>query len=531
MSLPLKLPHLAALYLLWFGIWVVVGPETCGPEFLQWSRVAMLAGKALLAVWLATRVPPPYRVFLGLLALSDASLGVSWGLFDPYGGVGNPRMSPDGKLQLSQIACAAFAFLLVCAWGHLALEQWRKRPPNLLTGAVFALLVAALIGLASAVLHNFDNLDKPLWNSLAGRLAGASGLLGYSGLILGIGCVLLGEALLSVPIVLGLTLTVGSDMSFATYPITVGAIWMAGQSLWLSALLRLPERLHPLQFVAEALPEKRSGLSGWLVMLSFGVLLMALAVARVPLESGWKAMFALLFIVLLVLILVHITHRVDTMVMYLKSHTQALHRNRLQAADWRETQPSLRATLDATGLGEYLDALRESSARLRQDLLFLGPERLFPPPKRSGGHGKPGCFLVMPFSLEWSKDVHRTLAQACKSLGVQALRGDDVFTPTDILDDIWQSLNGADFIIADITGRNANVMYELGMAHTLAKPVLIISRNAADIPIDLATRRVILYGQPEEGDWRDDLETKAVKAIGEILKAYGMAAEVSPSLG
>ena len=115
----------------------------------------------------------------------------------------------------------------------------------------------------------------------------------------------------------------------------------------------------------------------------------------------------------------------------------------------------------------------------------------------------------------------RTLSGACQTLAVQAVRGDDLFTPTDILVDIWHSLNGADIVIADITGRNPNVLYELGIAHTLAKPVLIISRNAADIPIDLSTRRVILYGQ-SEGDWRGDLGIKVSKAIKEILGAYGL---------
>ena len=129
----------------------------------------------------------------------------------------------------------------------------------------------------------------------------------------------------------------------------------------------------------------------------------------------------------------------------------------------------------------------------------------------------------MPFSLEWSNDVHRTLAAACKVTSVTPVRGDDVFTPTDILVDIWQSINGADFVIADITGRNPNVLYELGVAHTLAKPVLIISRHAADIPIDLSTRRIILYGQSED-DWREDLGSKVTKAIAEILRMYRLSA-------
>ena len=63
---------------------------------------------------------------------------------------------------------------------------------------------------------------------------------------------------------------------------------------------------------------------------------------------------------------------------------------------------------------------------------------------------------------EWSAELTRKAAKAI----------------TDILDDIWQAINAADFVIADITGRNPNVLYELGLAHALAKPVLILSRNA-----------------------------------------------------
>jgi hypothetical protein len=66
------------------------------------------------------------------------------------------------------------------------------------------------------------------------------------------------------------------------------------------------------------------------------------------------------------------------------------------------------------------------------------------------------------------------------------------------------------------------VFYELGIAHTLAKPVLIISGNENDIPTDLSTRRVIMYDR--DGDtWASTLECKAGRAIGEVLEKYGLA--------
>jgi hypothetical protein len=154
-------------------------------------------------------------------------------------------------------------------------------------------------------------------------------------------------------------------------------------------------------------------------------------------------------------------------------------------------------------------------------VLFLGPERLYAAPKERAAAGQSSCFIVMPFGETWSADVHRILTSACDAAGVRPVRGDDLFTPTDILEDIWQSINAADFVIADITGRNPNVLYELGIAHTLAKPVLILSKAASDIPIDLATRRVILYGQKAEA-WRDELALLISAEISYVIEDYAL---------
>ena len=253
------------------------------------------------------------------------------------------------------------------------------------------------------------------------------------------------------------------------------------------------------------------------------------AIGLVPVHPVWKSFLSVLFVVIFVAAVVWLTDRFDEAVQYLESYTTRLHQQQLRAEDWREADTSIRTTLESTGLGWYLDALRDSAERLRQDVLFLGVERLYPAPHlRAAARGPVRCFIVMPFSLEWSNDVHQALVAACKGTSVTPVRGDDVFTPTDILVDIWQSINGADFVIADITGRNPNVLYELGVAHTLAKPVLIISRHAVDIPIDLSTRRIILYGQ-SEGDWREDLGIRVTKAIKEILLLYRLSA-TAPAL-
>lgn len=78
-------------------------------------------------------------------------------------------------------------------------------------------------------------------------------------------------------------------------------------------------------------------------------------------------------------------------------------------------------------------------------------------------------------------------------------RGDDVFGSNVIMDDIRESINRARLIIADLTGRNANVFYEVGIAHTLNKSVLLLAQSIEDVPFDLRHRRVLLYDYSPKG--------------------------------
>src|SRR5262245_13407600 len=278
----------------------------------------------------------------------------------------------------------------------------------------------------------------------------------------------------------------------------------------------VPARARP----AGAGPSGRSGLSGILILLSLGAVLLSPLVWFLPVETAWKLLFSVLFLVALVTMLVWITDRFDDTIAYLREYVQRVHRSQLVSGDWRHAQPPIVAALYSTGLDLFLNEFCDSAARLKRDVLFLGPERLYGAPRDRAGPRQATCFIVMPFGEAWSPDVHRILARACEAASVRSVRGDDLFTPTDILEDIWQSINAADFVIADITGRNPNVLYELGIAHTLAKPVLILSMRAADIPIDLATRRGIVYGQKADA-WREDLARMIQEAIAKVVEDYG----------
>jgi hypothetical protein len=524
---PLKLGSVAAFYLLWLGNWLVLKEVAFGPQNYSWTQALVATAAGLIAFRASRRVAKPYPAFLVMLGVGLLLLAVSWATYDP--GFRRPFLHFGGEdaPSYSDVSQAGFVFALICAWGYLAIVEWRRKPPSALTSIVFAVL---MFGLA-IILANFyfpeygSSLD-----TIAGRLDAVIAGLEFLLLAIGLACVLLGQPAIITWMLFATAVLIAGEIvySSAEVPDSIQPIWMFAELLLLGTLLMLPDTLTPAAgvpmpptSVSEPGRSRRSGLSGLLILLSLGAVLLSVAVWLALVPSVWKHFFSILFVVGLVVILVWITDRFDEAVQYLKAYATKLHRQRLEGDDWRQADPQIRALLHSTGLGAYLDTLCDSADRLKQDVLFLGPERLYPPPKPSGQQGGVRCFLVMPFSFEWSNDVHRILAGACKAAGVHPVRGDDLFTPTDILDDIWQALNGADFVIADITGRNPNVLYELGIAHALAKPVLILSRNAQDIPIDLSTRRVILYGQAE-CDWREELAHKVAKAIADLLGTYAL---------
>jgi hypothetical protein len=528
----LKVGALAALYLLWLAIWFVVGNEPYGPGRYYWGQASAPAATGIIALYASRRSPRPYPGFLIMQGLAFLLLAGSWVTYQVSSGPSTVvESSPQGASGdlfevISNSLYASCVFVFMCAWGYLALERWDTRPLSLLTTFVFAALMAGL-GLIFASFYYYKY--SHLLNTALGRLDAVTAALEFAVLAIGLLCMLLKEPPVVIWMVIGTVILMAGDMAYSgtTVPRIIEAVWMLGQFLLLSAMVGMLGAPIPNTIASDASgaarPEGsgRSGLSGILILLSLGAVLLSPLVWFLPVQAVWQSFFSVLFIVALVTILVWITDRFDDTVAYLREYVRRVHQSKLVSEDWRGTRPRIGTALRSTGLDVFLDEFRGSATQLKQDVLFLGPERLYAPPKDRADPRKASCFIVMPFSQEWSADVHRILARACEAAGVRPVRGDDLFTPTDILEDIWQSINAADFVIADITGRNPNVLYELGIAHTLAKPVLILSKEAADIPIDLATRRVILYGQKADA-WREDLARMIQEAIAKVVEDYGL---------
>jgi len=105
---------------------------------------------------------------------------------------------------------------------------------------------------------------------------------------------------------------------------------------------------------------------------------------------------------------------------------------------------------------------------------------------------------------------------AIEEAGLQAVRADSIFLPSAIMPDIWRLLSEARVLVADLTGRNPNVFYELGLAHALQKPVILVANNLDDVPFVLRGLRVLSYDKDNE-DWGVELQRTIVLSLKETL--------------
>jgi hypothetical protein len=104
------------------------------------------------------------------------------------------------------------------------------------------------------------------------------------------------------------------------------------------------------------------------------------------------------------------------------------------------------------------------------------------------------CFVMMPFAPPLGDYYSKIYKPAIEKAGLRPVRADaDIFGTGKIIDQIWAGINSAKVLVAELTTRNPNVFYELGLAHALEKPVVLVSSNEADIPFDLKHIRVIYY--------------------------------------
>jgi hypothetical protein len=126
-------------------------------------------------------------------------------------------------------------------------------------------------------------------------------------------------------------------------------------------------------------------------------------------------------------------------------------------------------------------------------------------------------FVLMPFKDDMLPVYEDHIKPTCASLKLSVRRADDFFTADSVVGDIWKAIVNARLIVADCTDRNPNVFYEIGLAHTIGKPTILLTQKSEDVPFDLRHWRHIAYQLTPRG--MKEFETKFKETVRNVLSS------------
>jgi hypothetical protein len=108
-------------------------------------------------------------------------------------------------------------------------------------------------------------------------------------------------------------------------------------------------------------------------------------------------------------------------------------------------------------------------------------------------HRRPKAFVAMPFSEPYDTVYREVIRPVAEEEDFEVLRIDEVTGPGIIFEDIKQHIEDSTIAVAEITAPNQNVFYELGYAHALNKPTILLAQRGQELPFDNRSYRVIFY--------------------------------------
>lgn len=123
-------------------------------------------------------------------------------------------------------------------------------------------------------------------------------------------------------------------------------------------------------------------------------------------------------------------------------------------------------------------------------------------------------FVIQPFSPEFDA-AYQLIRAAAQGAVVETWRLDQVAVAGSITEQLYQGIETSDLIICDITHSNPNVMYELGYAHALRKPVILISQRSEHMPFDVRSVLTLFYNVQvgRQAEFVRDLEAAIEEAL------------------
>lgn len=106
--------------------------------------------------------------------------------------------------------------------------------------------------------------------------------------------------------------------------------------------------------------------------------------------------------------------------------------------------------------------------------------------------------VMTPFTPQF-ESVFGAITSAANQAGFRTLRAKDIWQHSAVIQDVFSLIFRAHIVVCDFTGKNPNVFYEAGIAHTLGKHVVPITQSEQDIPFDLRHHRYLSYLGNTEG--------------------------------
>ena len=131
---------------------------------------------------------------------------------------------------------------------------------------------------------------------------------------------------------------------------------------------------------------------------------------------------------------------------------------------------------------------------------------------------EPLCFAAMPFDPNFDY-ISEIIRKSAKAANMRYVRGDLRHQPGSVMAQIIRDIRSAAVVVADVTGHNPNVFYELGIAHQEKGPgrVVIITQSTAKSPFDVSEFRQLAYTNTPEG--LRDLQTALPEALRQAMHA------------
>ncbi len=142
-------------------------------------------------------------------------------------------------------------------------------------------------------------------------------------------------------------------------------------------------------------------------------------------------------------------------------------------------------------LFKFVCFLEQQSKIKEESLMYVNPKLFI---RKNFTINSSLCVVIMPFREKWSNTVFDVFKEVVEDeFGLVCWRSDNEFSDDVIIQTVWEKLNQAKFVIADCTGQNANVFYELGIAHTLGRPVFMCAQSRKEFVFDIAGIRSYVY--------------------------------------